>query len=122
MIAYYRQTEAVDRCNPRIMDQCCLLFEMFIIRLFFKLLLNGSPNSLFHLCCRGFCKCNDQKSVYIHRLLVIGKHSDDSLYENCSLTGTCRCGYKNIPFPKIDYFLLALSPRYTHDCPSPFIA
>ena len=59
MILHNRQTEAVNRGNPSIMYQSCLLFQMLIVRTFYQLLLDRPPNPLLHLSGSSFGKCHN---------------------------------------------------------------
>ena len=60
-------TKSIDRRDLGIMDQCCLLLQMFIVRIFVQCLIDRIGDSLFHFSCRRSCKCHDQKPVDIHR-------------------------------------------------------
>ena len=120
MIPDHRQAETVDRHDRRIVNQCGLLLQIHISRLFFQLLFNCCTDSFFHLCRRCFRISHNQETVYIRGIIFICYPGNNPFNKYRCLSGTCCCRYENVAVTQVDYFLLFFCPFYAHSPASPF--
>ena len=114
MLPNHRKAEAVDGGDLRAVDQGRLTLQMHVLRPVFQLLFNGSPDPFLHLRGRGLCKCNDQETVHIHRMVRICQDPDDPLHQHRCFSRACCRGYQDIPVPQFDHLFLFLGPLYSH--------
>ena len=112
------RTESVDCRDLCVVDQRLLSLQMFIFRILFQIIFHRFRQSLPHLsgCCPG--KCHDQQLVDIDGTIFSGQFSQDSFYQNSSLTGSCRSTDQDISVPQFNDLLLFRRPLHLH-LPSP---
>ena len=117
MFAKQLKTKAINRRNLRMMDQCCLSFQVSVTRIRLQSLFQRLSDSLTHLSRSCIGESHDQQTVNIHRMIRIRHHLDDPLYQNRSFTTACCCRYQKVTATSINDLLLFRCPCHARHLP-----
>ena len=115
IIAYQKQAEAVVRRDLGMMQQGLLLFQVLIVRVLFQRCIDRAPDPLPHFRSSRIGEGQHQKTVNLHRMLLIQKKPDDPCRQNRCFSGSSRRADKEILMPALDHLCLFGCPcSFTH--------